>query len=73
MTSDPSDPFNVLREWKPGDTREVREAALRQARIEDRYDSYAQTYRFDGRLWKIRGQMSLASGETVYTLVCVEE
>lgn len=71
--SEPSGPFNVLRPWKPGDTRELPESALKRARLEDRYDSYAQTYRLDGRLWKIRGQMSLATGETVYTLVCVNE
>lgn len=65
--------FNILREWKPGDTREVLDAALKRARLEDRYDSYSQTYRLDGRLWKIRGQISKSTGETLYTLVCLEE
>ena len=64
--------FNVLRDWKPGDTREVAESTLQKARLEDRYDSYSQTYRLDGRLWKIRARASRATGETVFTLVCVE-
>ena len=65
--------FNVLHGWKPGDTREVPEAVLRKARLEDRYDSCSQTYRLDSRLWKIRGRTSRSAGETVFTLVCVEE
>ena len=65
--------FNILREWRPGDTRDVPEAALKQARLEDRYDSYSQAYRLDGHLWKVRGQISKPTGDTIYTLVCVEE
>jgi len=65
--------FNVLREWQPGDTREVPEAVLQKARLEDRYDSYSQTYRLDSRLWKIQGQTSRSTGETIFTLVCVKE
>jgi hypothetical protein len=65
--------FNILREWKPGDTREITEAVLKKARLEDRYDSYSQTYQLDGQLWKIREQISKPPGETLYTLVCVGE
>ncbi len=66
-------PFNVLQPWKPGDTREVRERALKQVRLEGKYDSYAQVYELDGHRWKIQGQLSHPSGDTVYTLVCVNE
>jgi hypothetical protein len=65
--------FNILRDWKPGDTREVPEAVLQKARLEDRYDSYSQTYRLDNRLWKTSGRTSRSTGETLITLVCVEE
>ncbi len=65
--------FNVLRNWKPGDTRQVPQRELDKARLEDRYDSYSKTYRLDGRLWKITGQTSRATGETILALVCVEE
>jgi len=65
--------FNILRDWQPGDTREVPEAVLQKARLEDRYDSYSQTYRLDSRLWKIQGQTSRSTGETIFTLVCVKE
>jgi hypothetical protein len=68
-----SNPFNVLRPWKPGDTREVPERKLKQARLEEKYDSYSQTYELDGRNWKIQGQLSHPSGETIFTLVCVNE
>jgi hypothetical protein len=71
--NDPVADFKILRDWKRGDTREIHEAALKKARLEDRYDSYSQTYQLDGRLWKIRGQTSRPTGETLYTLVCVNE
>ena len=66
-----SSPFNIIRPWNPGDTREVPERALKQIRLEGKYDSYSQVYELDGRLWKIQGQVSTPSGETIYTLVCV--
>lgn len=66
-----SNPFNVLQPWKPGDTREVAERVLKQARLEGKYDSYSQVYELDGRQWKVQGQVNRASGEIEYTLVCV--
>jgi len=68
-----NNPFNVLKPWKPGDTRDVSEQVLKQIRLEGRYDSYSQTYELDGRAWKIQGQVSQPSGETLYSLVCVNE
>ncbi len=68
-----SNPFNILKPWKPGDVREVTEKALKNAQIEGRYDSYARIYQFDGVRWRIQDKMSKAAGETVYTLVCVNE
>ncbi len=68
-----SNPFNILHPWKPGDTRELSEQALKQAQLEGRFDSYAQVYELDGKQWKVQSRMSQASGETLYTLVCVEE
>ncbi|MGH9405321.1 MAG: hypothetical protein ACRD3D_05715 [Terriglobia bacterium] len=67
----PLGPLNVLREWKPGDTRQLTERALRQARIDGHFDSYNQVYDLDGRRWKVTSQMSQATGETFSTLVCV--
>ncbi len=66
-------PLNVLQPWKPGDTRDVREHALKQVRLEGKYDSYSQVYELDGRRWKIQAQLSHPSGDTIYTLVCVNE
>jgi hypothetical protein len=68
-----SNPFNVLKPWKPGDTREVPERKLKQVRLDGKYDSYSQTYEIDGHQWKIQGQLSHPSGETIYTLACVNE
>ncbi len=65
--------LNVLRPWKPGDTRELSEPFLKKARLDGHYDSYSQTYDLNGRRWKIRGQVSLPTGETLYLLVCIEE
>lgn len=70
--SDARGKLNVLRQWKPGDTREVSEKVLKKVRLEGHFDSYSQTYNLDGRRWKIRAQVSLPTGETLYTLVCVE-
>ncbi len=71
--NEPGTGFNTLREWKPGDTREISEAVLKKARLDDQYDFYSHTYRLDGRLWKISEQVSKPSGETLFTLVCVAE
>ena len=65
--------LNVLKDWKPGDAREVSDAALKKARIEGLFDSYSQVYQLDGKRWKVRDQISKPTGETVYTLVCVNE
>lgn len=65
--------LNVVKSWKPGDTREIPDQVLKKARIEGLFDSYSQVYQLDGARWKIRGQMSKPSGETVYTIVCVNE
>lgn len=66
-------PFNVLRPWKPGDTREVPEDALKKAQVKGRFDSYSQIYELDGRHWKVQGKVSKPTGETLYTVVCVDE
>lgn len=71
--SNPFGPLNVLKEWKPGDTCDVSEGALKKARIDGRFDSYSQVYQIEGKRWKVQSQMSRASGDTVYTLVCVNE
>lgn len=69
--NNPLDGLNVLKEWKPGDTRELNEAVLKKARIEGLFDSYRQIYELDRKQWKVQDQVSRASGETVYTLVCI--
>ncbi len=66
-------PFNVLKPWKPGDTRQITEGKLKQLNIEGKFDSYSRTYEIDGHNWKTQSQVSQASGETLYTLVCVNE
>ena len=68
-----SNPLNILKPWKPGDTRQVAERELKRLRLEDKYDSYSQLYELDGRGWKIQSQVSQPSGETLFTLVCVDE
>lgn len=68
-----SDGLKILKAWKPGETRELSEKTLRKARLEGRYDSYSQVYQLDGLGWKVQSQMSHPSGETIYTLVCVNE
>jgi hypothetical protein len=68
-----SNPFKVIHPWNPGDTRELSERALKQARLESKYDSYSQVYELDGARWKIQGKMCQPTGETIYTLVCVNE
>ena len=71
--TDSASGFKVLRAWKPGDTRQLPEKALKNLQLEGRYDSYSKIYEFDGARWKVSGQVSQASGETLYTLVCVNE
>ena len=68
-----SEGLKILKAWKAGDTRPLSEKTLRQAQLEGRYDSYAQVYQLDGLDWKVQSQMSYPSGETIYTLVCVNE
>jgi hypothetical protein len=65
--------FNVIRPWNPGDTREVSERVLKQVSLDGKYDSYSQVYELDNRRWKIQGKTNRASGDTIYTLVCVNE
>ncbi len=67
------DSFNVLKAWKPGDLRELSEKVLNAARIKGQFNSYSQLYELDGKRWKVRGKVSMASGDTMYSLVCVEE
>ena len=66
-------PLNILRPWKPGDTRDISEKVLRKAHLEGRFDSYSQVYELDGSRWKVQGQVSQPTGDTIYTLVCVNE
>ncbi len=68
-----SNPFYVIKSWKPGDVREVPEALLEKARLEGRFDSYSQVYEMDGRRWKVRTKVSRSTGETLTTLVCVDD
>lgn len=68
-----SNPFRVLPYWKPGDTREISEKALKKAHLQGHFDSYSQVYELDGRRWKIQEQVARSTGETVYTLVCVDD
>lgn len=71
--SNPFGALNVLKDWKPGDTRQIPEMVLKNARIQGLFDSYSQVYDLDGRRWKVRDQISQPSGDTLYTLVCVNE
>lgn len=71
--SNPFGNLNVLKNWKPGDTREITEQTLKKARIEGFYDSYSQVYELEGKRWKVRDQVSKPAGDTIYTLVCVNE
>ena len=71
--SNPFGNLNVLRQWKPGDTRELSEQVLKKAQLEGRFDSYSQAYYLDSRHWKIRGRVSQPTGEDIYILVCVDE
>lgn len=68
-----SNPFRVLPQRKPGDTREISEKALKKAHLEGHFDSYSQIYELDGGRWKIQGQVARSTGETVYTLVSVDD
>ena len=65
-----SNPFNVLKPWKPGDTREVPERKLKQVRLEGKYDSYSQTYDLDGRF---EIQDSLPSGTSTHSFAVTSE
>ena len=54
-------PLNVLKTWKPGETRDVPERLLKQARLDGKFDSYSQVYEIEGYRWKAREKMHLAS------------
>ena len=71
--SDPFGNLNIIKSWKPGDTRELPEQVLKKARIDGLYDSYSQVYELDKVRWKVQGQVSKPTGETIYTIVCVNE
>lgn len=62
----------VIRNWKPGDTRELLARDLERLHGTDAYDSYTRRYRIDGVDWLIEAQMSRADGETLFILRCVE-
>lgn len=66
-------PFHVIKSWKPGDLRQIPEALLEKARFEGRFDSYSQVYEMDGRRWKVRSKVNRPTGETLMTLVCVDD
>src|ERR1039458_1620053 len=42
-----NNPFNVLKAWKPGDTRDIPERKLKQFNLEGKFDSYSQIYEID--------------------------
>jgi hypothetical protein len=65
-------PLNIISFAVPGDTREVPERTLSQARSQGLYDPTSQVYRLFTRQWKIQGQSNSAAGEMVFTLVCVD-
>jgi len=65
--------FNVLREWKLGDTCELTDKQIRQLEVNGAFDSYDQVYEIEGRKWKIRSKVAHLDSSTVFTLQCVEE
>lgn len=71
--NNPSDPLNVIQNWKPGDSRELLARDLDRLHGTAAYDSYTKLYRIDGVHWRIEGQISRADGQTVYVLRCVNE
>lgn len=64
--------LNILKNWKPGDRREITERQLRKLRATDAWDSYTATYRMDGLVWRVVSEMAREDGETVVTLVAEE-
>jgi len=64
--------FNVLRNWKIGDTREFTEKQIRQLEIDGAFDSYDRLYEIEGRKWKISSKVAHANASTLYLLECVE-
>lgn len=70
--SHPFGPLNVVRNWKPGDTREVVAGELDRLHGTAAYDSYSRLYRIDGVNWQREGQISRPDGQTVYILRCVD-
>ncbi len=71
--SNPFGALNVLKNWKAGDTREVTEKDLRRLRAGPVYDSYSNTYRMDGLVWRVISQVSRADGQTIITLEASNE
>lgn len=66
-------PLHVVKNWKPGDTREVLARDLDRLHGTAAYDSYTRLYRIDGRSWLREGHISRADGETLCILRCVDE
>ena len=71
--SNPFGPLKVIKNWKPGDAREVLARELERLQGTAAYDSYSKLYTIDGAHWLIEGQISRADGETLYILRCVDE
>ena len=71
--SDSTANFNILNTGKPGDTRELSEAALEQLKFAGKYESYSRTYEMDGLQWEIQSKFTKPTGSTFYILVCLEE
>jgi len=71
--SNPLGGLNVLKNWKAGGTREITERQLRSLHGSAAHDSYSGTYRLDGLVWRIVGQLSRADGETIITLQAMNE
>lgn len=71
--ANPFGPLHVVRNWKPGDSREVPARELHRLQGTAAYDSYSKLYRIDGVSWLIEGQISRPNGQTLYLLRCVEE
>jgi len=64
--------FNVLRNWKIGDTREFTEEEIRQLEIDGAFDSYDQLYEIEDTKWKINSKVAYPNASTLYILECVE-
>jgi len=65
--------FNVLGNWKIGDTCELTDKQIHQLEIDGAFDSYDQVYEIEGKKWKIRSKVARPDSSTVITLECVKE